>query len=52
MLEGVAIPFSRGIFPTQGSNLGLLYCRWVLYCLNHQGSPIALKDAPNQRLKD
>ena len=23
MLEGVAFPFSRGIFPTQGSNPGL-----------------------------
>ena len=27
----------QGIFPTQGSNLGLLHCRWVLYCLSHQG---------------
>ena len=25
------------IFPTQGSNLGFLHCRWILYCLNHQG---------------
>ena len=24
-------PFSRKIFPTQGSNLGLLYGRWILY---------------------
>ena len=29
----------QGIFPTQGSNPGLLHCRWILYCLNHQGSP-------------
>ena len=29
----------QGIFPTQGSNLGLLYCRQILYCLSHQGSP-------------
>ena len=29
----------RGIFPTQGSNLGLLHCRRVLYYLCHQGSP-------------
>ena len=28
----------QGIFPTQGSNLGLLYCRQTLYCLSHQGS--------------
>ena len=26
------------IFPTQGSNPGLLYCRWILYQLSHQGS--------------
>ena len=28
----------QGIFPTQGLNPGLLHCRWVLYCLSHQGS--------------
>ena len=28
----------QGIFLTQGSNLGLLHCRQLLYCLNHQGS--------------
>ena len=28
----------QGIFPTQGSNLGLPRCRWILYCLSHQGS--------------
>ena len=28
----------QGIFPTQGSNLGLLHCRQILYCLSHQGS--------------
>ena len=28
-----------GIFPTQGLNLGLLYCRWVLYHLSYWGSP-------------
>ena len=27
------------IFPTQGSNLGLLHCRQILYHLSHQGSP-------------
>ena len=26
------------IFPTQGSNPGLLHCRQKLYCLSHQGS--------------
>ena len=29
----------QGLFPTQGSNPGLPHCRWILYCLNHQGSP-------------
>ena len=29
----------QGIFPTQGPNLALLYCRRILYCLSHQGSP-------------
>ena len=29
----------QGIFPTQGSNLGLLHCRQILYHLSHQGSP-------------
>ena len=25
----------QGIFPTQGSNPGLLHCRWILYQLSH-----------------
>ena len=35
--------FLQRLFPTQGSNPGLLpapgllHCRWILYCLNHQG---------------
>ena len=29
----------QGIFPTQGSNQGLLHCRRILYHLSHQGSP-------------
>ena len=28
----------QGIFKTQGSNLGLPHCRWILYHLRHQGS--------------
>ena len=39
IVEWEAIPFSRGIFPTQGSNPGLLLCRQILYHLSHQGSP-------------
>ena len=27
----------QGIFQTQALNLGLLRCRWILYCLSHQG---------------
>ena len=29
----------QGIFPTQGSNWGLLHCRWILYQLSYQESP-------------
>ena len=32
----------QGIFPVQGWNPGLPHCRWVLYCLSHQGSPFAI----------
>ena len=37
ILEWVALSFSRGIFPTQGSNPGLPHCRQILYQLSHQG---------------
>ena len=33
----------QGIFPTQGSNLGLLHCRHILYSLSHQGNPRILE---------
>ena len=36
VLEWTAISFSRGIFPTQGSNPGLPHCRQMLYCLSHR----------------
>ena len=32
------------IFPTQELNWGLMHCRWILYQLSYQGSPI--KEAP------
>ena len=35
--------FLQGIVPTQGSNPGLPHCRWILYQLNHQGSPRILE---------
>ena len=38
ILEWVAMPSSRGIFPTQGSKSGLPHCRRVLYQLSYQGS--------------
>ena len=33
----------QGIFPTQGSNPGLLHCRQILYHLSHRGSPRILE---------
>ena len=35
-----SLSLMQGIFPTQGSNPGPLYFRWILYQLSHQGSPI------------
>ena len=39
ILEWVNHALLRGIFPTQGSNLGLLHCGQILYHLSHQGTP-------------
>ena len=33
----------QGIFPSHGSNPGLLHCRWILYQLSHQRSPRILE---------
>ena len=33
----------QGIFPTQGSNLGLPHCRQILYHLSHRASPRILE---------
>ena len=35
-----SISLLQGIFQTQGSNPGLLHCRWILYQLNHKGSQL------------
>ena len=43
ILEWVAFPFSKGIFPTQGLNPGLPHCRQMLYQLSHKGSPRILE---------
>ena len=42
-LEWVSLSLLQGIFPTQGSNPGLLHCRRILYQLSHQGSPRILE---------
>ena len=34
----------QGIFPTQGSNPGLLHCRQILYQLSHKGRPHAIQE--------
>ena len=34
-----SLSLRQGIFPTQGSNPGLLHCRWILYQLSYQGNP-------------
>ena len=39
ILEWVAVSLLQGVFATQGSNPGLLHCRWILHQLSHQGSP-------------
>ena len=39
ILESVTISSSRGIFPTQQLNQGLLHYRQTLYHLSHEGSP-------------
>ena len=50
ILEWVAIPFSRGIFLSQGLNPGLPYCGQILYLMSHLGSPTALPIAHNRNL--
>jgi len=40
----------QGIFSTQGSNPGLLHCRWILYQLSHKGSPFNQAFSPNFKL--
>ena len=34
----------QGTFPSQGWNPCLPHCRWILYQLSHQGSPIKFTD--------
>ena len=47
ILEGVAIPFSRGSSrPTQGLNQCLLCCSQNLYCLSHQVRELQCRKEP------
>ena len=41
----------QGIFPTQGSNPGLLHCRQILYQLSYQGSP-TLQSKKKKKVKN
>ena len=60
-----SLPLLQGIFPTQGSNPGLLHCRWILYQLSHKGSlmtsialpyaadmPSLHQSGPHQRIRE
>ena len=42
----------QGIFPTQGSNPGLPHCRWILYQLSQQGSPIKTLNKDTETLTE
>ena len=39
ILEWVVVPTFRRIFPTQGSNPGLLHCRQIFSQLSYKGNP-------------
>ena len=41
----------QGIFPTQGSNPTRPHCRWILYHLSHQRSPLFLENSPDFSLE-
>ena len=43
---GGSLSLLQGIFHTQGSNLGLPHCRWILYQLSHKRSPRILEWVP------
>ena len=40
----------QGIIPTQETNLGLLHCRRIIYCLSHRGRPGQVKGPGNSCL--
>ena len=37
-----SLSLCHGIFPTQELNWGLQHCRWILYQLSYQGSPLLI----------
>ena len=41
--EWVAFPFSRGSSQPRDQTQVYLHCRWILYQLNHKGSPRILE---------
>ena len=49
-MDGVgSLSLLQGIFPTQGSNPGLLHYRRILYQLSYQGSPNVNMPIPKLR---
>ena len=48
ILEWVGCSLLQGIFPAQGSNLGLLHCRQILYHLSHQGNDLKMHTEKDQ----
>ena len=50
-LEWVAYPLSRGVFPTQELNRGLLTHRWILYQLSHRKAHILKEINPKYSLE-
>ena len=34
-LQGIFLAQGKEVFSTQGSNAGLLHCRWILYQMSH-----------------
>ena len=51
ILEWVAVPFSRGSSPTQGSNPGLPNCGQILYPLSHQRTTYSSLEGMMLKLK-
>ena len=46
-----SLPLLQGIFLAQESNLGLLHCRHILYCLGHQGVAPIMESRSLQKVR-